>query len=310
MYTTTPKGAPTAPITPAAAAAGQTDKVSGAQVPPAEGQPGSQGEQEAARLQSEARQQAALRARQRQREERERAVQAQRAKIEADLAESQRQNAALAAKIARFKSDPYGAALDEGLTADQFGALMLEQPELHNQKISVLEQKLAKAQEQIEKLLSGNTEQQTLSREAAKRQIRHDIKAAVKADASLEAMAAYGDDATEAAVLLIEKTFDEEGVVMDISEAIASVEEELVEQSLKAARIGKVKARMTPAEAKAEIEAAANAAPSAAGRAPAQSNQKTQMKTLSSAMVPAMTGRTTAAERRARAILAFEGKLA
>lgn len=309
MAQITPRGAPSAPVAPAAPPArditGQPDKASGAGAPPATGQPGSPEDTQAQRLQALARQQAANRAAQRQREERERAAQAERERVQAERQQEQRDLAAARAQIARLKTDPYGVMLDLGLTADQVAGLLMQQPDVPSQKITQLEAELAKARQDIEGLRNGQSEQQSQSRESAKKQIAHDVRTIVKADTTLEAMNAYGDEAVQAVVALIERTFDEDGILMDTSEAITEVEEYLVEQSLKAANIGKVKARMTPAEANAVIEAAA-----AAPAAPQPQQKPQKMKTLSTAMVPGTPSKLNAAQRRERAILAFQGKLA
>ena len=281
---------------------GQPDRVNGAATPSPTDQARSPEAIEAQRLQSVARNQAAARQVQRDRQERERAAQADQARTAQERSAEQAELQALRGKLDRLKTDPYSVMLDAGIPADQAAALLMQQPEVASQKLTMLERSLAEANAKIEKLLNGQTEQQSQSRESARVQIRHDVKNAVAADPSLEAMKAYGTEAESAVVMLIEQTFDAEGYVMDTDQAIKDVEDYLVEESLKAANIGKVRAKLTPAQANAVIEQAAQNQ----GQAPAP---KTPMTTMSTRMVPPTSGRSTEAERKARAIAAFQRNL-
>lgn len=302
MPTIVARGAAPAPAAPAPSPAqnlalGQPDKVV---TPAAPAQPQTE-ETEAQRLERVAREQAGQRAAQRARQERERAQQLDRQKLEQQAQTSAQELQKLQAKLARLKSDPYSVMLEEGLTADEVAALMVQQPEVSSQKITVLEDRLSQALAEIEELKGGQKKQQDQSRESARKQIRHDVSEMVKADEGLEAMRLYGDQALDAAVMLIERTYDTDGYVMDTAQAIQEIEEYLVEESAKAAALSKVKARLSPP---ADPAQPAQPAPGAQG-----ATQKTQpMKTLSQAMVPS-SGRLSSADRKHRAILAFQGKL-
>lgn len=255
--------------------------------------------QEDPRLAALARQQMLLRKQQRELEEQRRAFAQERESLKPKLSEAEKYSSL----VNRLKTDPYGAMLEQGLTADQVAAMMLNQPTPEDQKFQAYEMQIRQLQSKLDALESGQVSAEEARRESARTQILHDVKAHVAQDKSLEAMTLYGDVAARAVVELIEKTFDEEGYVMDTDEAVLAVEEYLTDEALKAASLGKVKAKLTPSQEAAQAQAQGQIA---------QKQQYTNqpgINTLSNRMVPSTQKPLTSKERRERAIAAFQGRL-
>lgn len=198
----------------------------------------------------------------------------------------------------RLAQDPYGVMLETGLTSDQVAALLLNQPNPQDQNITQLKSEYQKLQEEIQLLKSGQQDSATQSRVAAEKQILHDVSAIVAGDDKYEAIKTYGEPAKQAVVELIAKTFDQDGYVMDTSEAIEAVEDYLIEEAMKAAQLKKVLAKINPP------------APAQPEPSKQQSQtQKQQFQTLSNRMVQSATKPLSERERRERAIAAFQGKV-
>ena len=89
---------------------------------------------------------------------------------------------------------------------------------------------------------------------------------------------------------------------MDVAEACKEVEDYLVDHYLKFTNLKKIQAKLKPAVAETD----ANQEQPKKHNNPVQKQQQT----ISNAMVPSVTKKLTEAERRERAIMAFQGKLA
>jgi len=150
-------------------------------------------------------------------------------------------------------------------------------------KIDALEAKLNGYEKQQAERTSSDYQQ-------ALKVIEGDVKMLVDSDPAFETIKARG--ATSEVVRLIESVFEKEGVILDVSEASALVEEKLFERTLKEVEqlnnLKKIQAKRQPPAPVAE------AVP--AGKGPA--------KTLTNAM-----GVTRQLSARERAILAFNGQL-
>ena len=200
----------------------------------------------------------------------------------------------------RLTQDPYGVMLEQGLTADQVAALMLQQPNPEDQKYSLLQQEMKAikdAQEQARTEMQRVQEQQY---EDAKKQIRNDVERLVSANDSFETIQTMG--ATEAVVALIEETFNSEGRLMDLEEAAREVEDYLVEEAMKIAQLKKIRAKFNPAPDPQQVPQK-----TLTQQTPLQTQQ--QLKTLSNRITETTARPMTQRERRERAILAFQGKL-
>src|SRR6185312_9870955 len=123
----------------------------------------------------------------------------------------------------KIKQDFWGVMSDAGYTPDEITQMMLNQPGPQDLALRSIQQELKLAHEEINKLKSGQEESVSQSREAAKKQILHDVSMLVDRDETYEAIKVYGDSAKQAVVELIEKTFDEQGFVMDTEDAIKEI---------------------------------------------------------------------------------------
>lgn len=276
----------TAPIAPVVEAPKQLDTSGGTQAP----QEATGPNQEAAlnsKMAILARNQQRLRQQQRMLEEQRKTFEAERKEIEQVKTWKE-----------RIKVDPYGVLLEQGLTADQVASLMLNQPNPMDQNMLLLKQQLDQAQEKIKGLETRQEQNHDAGRDAARKQILHDVKQVIAADDSFEAIKNYGDDAAQAVVSLIEATFDKDGFVMNTDDAIKEVEDYLIDEALKVARLKKVQSRLYPA----------NAAPSVASSKKQLVPPRSPIQTLSNRMVPSTIQPSSDKARRERAILAFEGK--
>jgi len=194
------------------------------------------------------------------------------------------------AREARFTSDPMNAYGEYGITGDQLTHSILNQPSNEELRHRKVEAELKAVKDQMEA-------SQTASYDQAKRQIRKEASQLVFADKAFETTKAMG--ATEAIVELIEQTFlapeeDGGGYLMPVEEAAREVEEYLIGEALKVASLGKIRARLSPAQSQ---------------HATAQSQQASRQTTLSNRQPPSSAKISTDRDRRERAMLAFQGKL-
>lgn len=197
-----------------------------------------------------------------------------------------------------FLSDPlaYGLTADE-LSQTTLGAL---QQDPASQRIRQLEAQIAKLEAGQQTITQNAAQAQTQAYEQARKQIDAEAKALVNTNDAYEAIRA--DGAHEAVTALIERTYEEDGVLMSVEEAAQEVENYLVERAMSYTRLKKIQAKISPA---AE---AASAALLQQKQMPATALTR-QSPTLTNSLVT-QSKPSTARERRERAILAYQGKLA
>lgn len=193
----------------------------------------------------------------------------------------------------RLQEDPMSVLAEMGYDRNKLSELLLNEPDMNDpvvrrfqSKIQAMEQKLADTERKQQEATTAQYEQ-------AKRQIANEAKMLVDSDPNFETIKEAG--AAEAVVELILQRFNETGIVMDVSEAAQEVEEYLVNEGMKFAKISKIQQRMKPTEQPPQTQ----------GKAP-QSPVKTLTQNMTTGSSPKSM---TAAERRARAIAAFQGKL-
>lgn len=190
----------------------------------------------------------------------------------------------------RITKDTLRVLQEQGLTPEQITNMVLNQPDpvqqQYENKIAALEQKLSALEEGQNATKKSFEDQQRASYTQAVNMIRNEATSMVESDAAFETIKAT--NSVEEVVDLITKTYDKEGRMLTVEEAANAVEEYLVEEALKIARLGKIQQRLKPA----------TPAKSTA------SEPKTATKTLTSAM---NTSRPLTAKE--RAILAFKGEL-
>lgn len=198
----------------------------------------------------------------------------------------------------RLEQDLLGTLGESGYSYDRIVEQALG---AHNQD-PYMKAALARMEGQIKaqaeanaKLQSSLEDQQNNQRKQAVNQIRLDTQTLIKNDPNFETI--RETNSVSDVVELIEKTFDEDGVLLSVEEAAQAVEDHLLEEAMKLTKIGKIQQR---------LKQAAQAAPTKATQQGAQAaqQQQTQSKTLTNNM-----GTTRQLSARERAILAAKGEL-
>ncbi len=199
----------------------------------------------------------------------------------------------------RLEQDLLGTLGESGYSYDRIVEQALNaqsQDPATKAALARLEAQIRAQDERNAKLQSSLDEQQVNQRKQAVNQIRSETTSLVKNDPAFETIKETNsiDDVVE----LIEKTFDQDGILLSVEEAAQAVEEHLVEEAMKITRISKIQQR---------LKQAAQAAPTKAtqeGAIQAAQQQSAQSKTLTNNM-----GTTRQLSARERAILAAKGEL-
>lgn len=224
-------------------------------------------------------------------------IKTQEANVKAQLEQFKAQEARIAKLEAlekRLGEDPLNVLLERGVSYDQITQQALNQPsESERAAKSAYEQlqnqikQIQEAQENSKKLFEDQQRQQY---DQAVNQIRNQAKSLVESNPEFETIKETGS--LEDVVDLIKQTFEADGVLMTVEEAAAEVENHLVEEAIKIARLNKIQQRLKPAPAKVEAPKQQDATP------------KQQPKTLTNAATA-----TRPLSAKERAILAFKGQL-
>jgi hypothetical protein len=171
--------------------------------------------------------------------------------------------------------------------------MLLNAPNPEQQKADAYTKKLEARLEALEsgqdKVQKTFQEKEVESRKQAVNQIKTEVKKLVFTDPSFETIKetnSYSD-----VVELIEQTFDKDGILLTVEEASQQVEEYLIEEALKLAKIKKIQQRLMPKES----------TPQASSK---QLPQQQQLKTLTNSV-----SSTRQLTNKERAILAFQNKL-
>lgn len=189
-----------------------------------------------------------------------------------------------------LSENPMDFLAQNGITYDKLTEQMLNSNPTE-QTLRLMQQKLAAIEAENQQFKQQMTQSQEQSYNQAVKQMGTDVKNLVAASPEFEAISAAGEDGVNAVVELIRATFDEEGYIMDMHEAVQLVEEELTEQYVNIAKLKKVQSKLTPTQAAAQEMK----------EAPKSIN------TLShSGPAPVQSKGLTAKERRERAIMVFK----
>jgi len=195
----------------------------------------------------------------------------------------------------RLTQDPFTVLNELGLTYDQLTELALNAPKPEQlammNEIKTLKAELQAVKGETEKTQKSIEEQNTKSYQQALNDIKHQVTRLVSSDPAFETIKAtrsVGD-----VVELIEKTYNEDGILMTVEEAAQQVEDYLVDEAVKIARLNKIQQKMKPA-----TTLTSQTKPNG------QSPQQPQMKTLTNSV---SSSRPLSAKE--RALLAFEGRL-
>lgn len=177
--------------------------------------------------------------------------------------------------LEEFKKNPWKFMQDNGVTYDQITKAALEAPTPEQQ---ALNQTIESLKAEIETLKSEQTKAKTTWEDNQKNQyqqalnqIKSEVTSLVSANPEFETIKATGS--VPDVVELIEKTFQEDGVLLNVEDAAKQVEEYLVEEAYKLSQLKKIQSRLKPAQATAT--AASPKAPG--GTDPKQSQSPTTL---------------------------------
>lgn len=193
----------------------------------------------------------------------------------------------------RLKQDLLGVAEELGISYDEITQAAMTQSSLDpnvRRLVSQMEAKIAKLEAEAAKTQKSFTDSQADNYKQAVKQIEMDTRALVRNNPEFETIKAT--NSVMDVVELIEKTFNQDGILLTVEEAALAVEEELVNEATKIASLSKIQRKLKPATAPAPKAPDAN------------SKKPNEMKTLTNAV-----GSSQKLSARDRAILAFSGKL-
>ncbi len=235
-------------------------------------------------------------------------VQAQEAAFKAKEAEIAKREAELQAKASTYESDyipkqrltedTIQTLLEAGISYDKITEMALQQqttPVDPQTRLTIkrLEEKLAKLEAETEGTKKSISQSQEDNYKQAVNQIKQDVKSMVSQGDDFEAIRAT--NSVDEVVRLIEKTYEEDGILLTNEEAAQQVEEELVERISAYAQLSKIQQKFKTPNTKASPEQPV---------AQSQDKQPQPAKTLTNNL----TGGSKMSARE-RAVLAFQGKL-
>lgn len=195
----------------------------------------------------------------------------------------------------RLSEDALAVLAEAGISTEKLTEMLLNSNSTASQDPTV-----RAMQNQIKQLEAKLAENSTRSEEAttqqyeqAKKQIDREVRLLVDSNEEFESIKAEGlqDAVTE----LIERTFNEEGYLMDIEEAAKEVENHIVQQGLKMAGLKKVQSQLSAKTSQVATESK-------------QQSQTPTIRTLTNSVSQNTPKRNTEKERVERAMAAFHGK--
>lgn len=194
-----------------------------------------------------------------------------------------------------LKRNAFSKLSELGISYDDISqqALVAQTPEAQylRQMRQEIDGELQKVREEQANTRKSFEEQQAQSYKQALNQIRNEAKQLVNADPAYETI--KETNSHNDVVDLIERTFKEEGTLLTVEQAAQAVEEHLMEEALKIARIKKIQERLKPKEP-AKQQASL----------PKQEQAPKELKTLTNSV-----GSTRPLTAKERALLAFKGEL-
>jgi hypothetical protein len=191
----------------------------------------------------------------------------------------------------KFLEDPATV----GLTYEEMAQRYLNQPSAEDQKISQLKAEIAALKGKYEETDKKIENTQKQAYDQALKQISREVSLLVDGNDEFEAIKA--NNAQQSVTELIKLTYEEEGYLLSAEDAAKQVEDHLVEQALTLSKLKKIQEKLAPKE------------PETKQQTTTQRQVTPTVSTLTNSMVPSSTKGSSNAERRARAIAAFEGRL-
>lgn len=199
----------------------------------------------------------------------------------------------------RFKTDPLSVLEETGLSYDELTQQLINRQPTDPRVTSTiqrLEAKIASLEEQNKTAQKSQVESQQQAYNAAVKQIKMDAISLVKSDPSFETIKATGsiDDVVE----LITETYNKDGILLTVEDAAQQVEDYLVEEYTKLAKIDKIQKRLQAANS--------NKQPATTVKQTQPPKTQTQPQTMKTLTNNTSSSRKLTAKE--RAILAFKGE--
>lgn len=183
--------------------------------------------------------------------------------------------------IARLKSQPLSVLQEHGVTYDQLTDAILNNQDGLNPEIQALKAEIKALKEGVDQKFVSREEQ---AEEAALTEMLGQAESLAKDGDAYEMIRER--NAYDQVLRLIHKTYKDTGRVLDVSEAMNTVETQLLEEAVKQASINKVRGKLTPTPQ------------------PQQQQGQRVMKTLTN-----RDGASVPMSAKARAVAAFRGEL-
>lgn len=146
-------------------------------------------------------------------------------------------------------NNPWDVLSQNGLTYDQLTQQALNQPDPAQrallEEIRALKAEINTVKEETQGTKKSYENQQAESYNQAVNQIRTETKRLVFTDPTFEAIKAT--NSVEDVVDLIRETFKEDGILLTVEEAAKEVEDYLIEEATKLAKLSKIQQRLKPA---------------------------------------------------------------
>lgn len=205
----------------------------------------------------------------------------------------------------RLKTEWQQVLQEQGIGVDQITQMAMNQPGPQDQMIQKLQARIDELENKQTESFKKQEENQTSQYTKALDAIRLQVKDLVTKDDNYQVIKATAQE--EAVVELIEKRFQETGIVPSVESATREVEETILKEMAKYSSIGKVRALFEAKEAALEV-------PVKKPEAPGIQIEKRQIpqqpiKTLTNAATAVPSKPLSARDRRERAIAAFKGVL-
>lgn len=144
--------------------------------------------------------------------------------------------------IAKLKSDPLSVLQEHGVTYDQLTEAILS-GQGHNPEIQALKEELAALKKGVDSQFQTREEQQE---EAALTEMLFEAEGLAKDGDAFEMIRT--EDAYDEVLRLIHSTYKKTGRVLDVTDAMNTVENRLLAKAEKLASINKVRAKLAPPE--------------------------------------------------------------
>lgn len=142
---------------------------------------------------------------------------------------------------ARLQSDPLGVLQEHGVTYDQLTEAILSDKQQINPEIQALKQELKALKEGVDKTFQSNEQRQE---EAALSEMLNEAEALAKEGEDFEMI--RSEDAYDQVLRLIHSTYKDTGRVLDVTDAMNTIETQLLAKAEKLASINKVRNKIAP----------------------------------------------------------------